>query len=175
MTSPSTYGRLARLVALFLVVVPLVSCASGGADDEASTDGAFERLGEPSRIAQMGEGRGQFELVAQDSAEGPCLEVHDAVDERTVGCGFDIPELHDVGFFTHDGPDGLVVVAGAVSTDTLLVRIDLVGAAPLAVEPVPAPGELAVGFFGGALPEGSELEAVTAIDAAGAELERRPA
>lgn len=148
----------------------------GDAIGQQGSEPAFpERTADAVVVASGRDGSTTWELVAQDSVEGPCLGLRvDGVD-GTEGCGFEVPERHDVAFFVADDGGGSTFVAGAVAPGAAGVRLELEGAPPVEAEPVGTDAGLASDFFVAPLPAGSRLEAVVALGDGGAVLERREA
>lgn len=172
---------LRYVVLLGLVLVTGCTDQDGTTDDgDASprrrAEPAFpERTAEPVIVSSGRNGSVAWELVAQDSAEGACLELRIDGGEGTEGCGFEVPERHDVAFFVTDGDANGTFVAGAVAPGVAAVRLEHEGGAPVEAQPVGEDAGLASDFFVATLPAGSRLDAVVALGEGDDVLERRSA
>lgn len=167
--------RISALVVCALVALgPVAACSSEG--DDASADGELfpERTGDPMAVASGGEDGAQWELSAQESVEGSCLLVEDELDRQTEACGFDVPALHDIGFFDHTGVAGSPQVFAGVAADEVAdVRLDIEGGTSISAPLLRPDGATRVAFFVVELTEGQRVSAVVALGADGQELERR--
>lgn len=184
-----TAARSLRHLAVALAAVVLLAACSSGADDETeagvvpdatpSTEAAGEllpeRIGDPVTVESGGEDGAGWEVTAQDSVEGTCILVDDELDRQTEACGFDVPELHAVGYFDHTGVEGSPqVVAGVVTSDAGSVRLELEGGEVVEVAPLELEGRFPAALFAVKVTGRPPVVAVVAVGPDGAELERRP-
>lgn len=152
----------------------VAACSSAG--DDAGTDGELfpERTGDPVAVASGGEDGAGWELTAQESVEGTCLLVEDELDRQTEACGFDVPALHDIGFFDHTGVAGSPqVLAGVATAEVTDVRLEIADGTTISAPLLRPDGATRVAFFVVELTGGQRVSAVVAVGADGQELERR--
>lgn len=176
--APARSARLDRVGALVVCALvalgPVAACSSEA--DDASGDGELfpERTADPVSVASGGEDGARWELSAQESVEGTCLLVEDELDRQTEACGFDVPALHDIGFFDHTGVAGSPQVLAGVAVDEVAdVRLDIEGATSISAPLLRPDGATRVAFFVVELTGGQRVSAVVALGADGQELERR--
>lgn len=172
------------LAALAVTLPVLAACSTGvdpaeqpfqAGDVQAGEQGP-DRVGEPVTALQADGPPYGYEVVVQDSADGLCVELRDDQDGSSVGCGFEVPERHDLGFFRHRGP-------GQGPTQDLVVGQVLPAATAVVLEYAQGPaGEadvtpvasLGVAVFAAPVDPERDLEAVVVV-AGDEELERRTA
>lgn len=100
--------------------------ADAGSPAGATTSGGGfpERVGERVVLA-TGEA-GRWEVSLQESVAGLCILVREPSGDRREGCGFEVPERHDVAALVYQG-ESYQVVAGPVVSAASEVRIELEG------------------------------------------------
>lgn len=171
-------------------VLALTGC-SGSGDDEPVDPGteAFQeraaqvaappafprRTGERVQVASGGVGADAWEVFAQPSELGMCLQI--LVPERgeDTSCGFGVPRRHDIAemiFEDRRGAD-LRVVAGPVVDFAASVRLEFRRGEPVEVAPVAAQAATPTHFFAAQVTGRHPLTAVVAVDKAGRTIQRR--
>lgn len=164
----------------FLIVGTLVVAATALPFLASFTRGAKVRsAGEPALLGAaipIEQGRSEglaWQLIARRSDEGLCLEIRDEGGGRTLGCGFGVPERHEIGFLIHRTMGGCpLLVVGPVVTGAETVRLEFAGGERVRIMPAAKTG-LDVLTFVAELAGRSDLESAVVVDAKGTVLGRR--
>lgn len=186
-------GRQGRLAVSAAVAVLLVAGCTSGADEDQGDESrqlppearqvddddrapAFpRRTGERVLVETGGEGVNAWEVHAQPSELGLCLQILVPERGRELSCDFEVPQLRDIGQMAFvDDRDGssFQVVAGPVVDYAMTVRLkfargEAVDVAP--VEPMPRSGQ---DFYAVDVSGRGPLTAVIALDRAGRIIQR---
>lgn len=182
------FGRLHRGrhrlgATLAITALLLTGCTSGGRAGQSDPSPASaarpdfpERKGEPVVIAGGSEGGREWELVGQESTAGTCLEISDSDGGLTIGCGFEVPELHDIAFLRHESKadEAMAIVAGPVVSDARRVRLQFKNGERQELEPINPVPPFETSFFVADSVPIRNLVAVVVVGPGGRSLERRP-
>lgn len=155
--------------------VPSGPVPSASAEGGSATVQGPERTGERVRVLGVDGPAYSFQVFAQDAVGGVCLELQDGDGGQSLGCGFEVPERRELGFFQHAGrgrDGGHRVVVGSVVPDAVTVRVEFGSGEPVTgtVRPVPGLSSAAFGIDVGARDGVTE---VVALAADGREVGRR--
>ncbi len=168
----------------------LAGCSAGGDDGVAGPTGeAFRqrtaqvsappafprRTGERVQVAAGGTGEDAWEVYAQPSELGMCLQILVPARGEDTGCGFEVPRRHDIGHLLFEDHRGspLRIVAGPVVDFAAGVRLEFRHGEPVEVAPLAARGRTPTHFYAAQVPGRAPLRAVVAVDKAGRTIQRR--
>lgn len=182
----SPHGWTTRITAGAALVVLFTGCTEGDSAGGVPTPTVSMTPVEPTAGTTLAAGESESVLISEGSGDGTmwaarytdsdlggCVVVTDSGGGETTGCGFEVPDGHEVGSVVLDSQDG-DVVAGPVSDIVDRVRVVLAEGDPVEVMTVSAP-ELPVPHFAVQVPAGADAIEVVALDSDGAELEARAA
>lgn len=133
------------------------------------------RTGDRVQVASGGVGEDAWEVFAQPSELGMCLQILAPERGEDTSCGFEVPRRYDIAQLTfedHRGAD-LRVVAGQVVDFAASVRLEFRRGEPVEVAPVAGPASTPTHFYAAQVTGRRPLTAVVALDKAGRTIQRR--
>ncbi len=184
--------RRGRLVASATAVVLLVTGCTSGADqdhgesrqppaearqvhDDDRAPAFPRRTGQRVLVETGGEGVDAWEVHAQPSELGLCLQILVPERGRELSCDFEVPQLRDIGQMAFaDDRDGssFQVVAGPVVDYAATVRLKFARGAAVEVAPVEPMPRSGQDFYAVDVSGRGPVTAVIALDRAGRIIQR---
>lgn len=181
-------GRLVAATAAVLLLA--TGCTSGddngtdegrqpsaGAEvqDDDRPPGFPRRTGQRVLVETGGEGADAWQVHAQPSELGLCLEILVPERGRELSCDFEVPAVRDIGqmaFIDDRGGSSFQVVAGPVVDYARTVRLEFGGGEPVEVAPVEPMPRSGQDFYAVDASGRGPVTAVVALDRAGRTIQR---